>query len=129
MTVDVVGPLETAPAAGGAGVATGTIESVVDSRGLIMAVYVEYKLTPPGTSDFVLATKGTDPVAPAQTVLTLTNANTDGWFYPRLSPHDPNGNVLAGIYDYFPIADRIVGTLAQANDADYIKFWLEVWKR
>lgn len=126
--VDTLGPIITAVAAGGAGVATGTVVSEVDVDGLVLAVYVEYLDTPPASSDVVVETVGTDPVAPAETILTLANNNTNVWKHPRLNIDDPNGVEQGGIWDYFPIKDKVRVTLSQANDGDQVRVWLKVWR-
>jgi hypothetical protein len=59
----------------------------------------------------VIATK----TAPIRTVLTLTNANTDGWFYPRVLLADTAGAALTAVYDTMPVNDHITVTVAQGD--------------
>lgn len=122
------GPLNTGVAAGGAGIATANADSSVILTGLLMAVYVRYNDSPPaGTTDVILAAKGTN--APANTILTITDAATDGWFYPRHPVHDETG---AGItYDGtrevhapVPIADFVNAKIQGANNGDSADIWL-----
>lgn len=122
--VKLVGPINSGIAAGGAGVATATGTTTVYINGLLYAIYVKYNDSPPaGTTDVTVTTDGTAPRAPAQTLLTLTNAATDGYFYPRIEVESTAG---AGVsfYDLIPIADKIDVTIAQANNNDNIDVWL-----
>ena len=116
------GPISSGAAAGGAGVATANATTTTAIVGLIAAVYVDYQDSPPaGTTDVTIATAGTD--APANTILTLTNAATDGWFYPRHAEHDNTGSALA-TYTPVPIHDKVKVTIAQANNNDYVEVYL-----
>ena len=68
-----------------------------------------------------IATAGNN--GPALTILTLPNANTNGWFHPR---HVVDSNTGADIeyadgysvYDKVCVADNITVTIAQANNPD-----------
>lgn len=77
--------------------------------GQVKSIYVKYN-TQPNTTDVVVKTNGQN--GPSQILLTLTNKNTDGLFYPRVALHDVLG--VAVTYD---------GTHAQLDDAtidDYV---------
>jgi len=71
----------------------------------------------------VIATAGNN--GPALTILTLTNANTSGWFHPR---HVVDNNAGADIeyadgysvYDKVCVADNIKITVSQADDDDSV---------
>lgn len=78
-------------------------------NGLLRAVYVDY-VTQPATADLTLAT-----LAPAQTLLTLTNNATDGWYYPNVLQDNTSGADIAGVYDKLPIDDIVKATIAQGN--------------
>ena len=62
---------------------------------------------------------------PALTILTLTNANSDGWFHPR---HVVDNNAGADIeyadgysvHDKVCVADNLKLTVSQANDDDSV---------
>ena len=129
MAIDILGPFETAVAAGGAGVATGQIITKISAIGLLLALYIEFVDTPPAGTDILIQTEGLDPVAPAQTLLSLTDVNTDGWYYPRLNPHNNAGVEQTSVWDYFPIRDQIKAVISQANDGDQLRIWLQVWKQ
>lgn len=61
--------------------------------GFVYAVYVKYNHSPGAGTDVVVKTStGTAP--PSVTILSLTNANTDGWFYPREEAHTTTGAAL-----------------------------------
>jgi hypothetical protein len=99
-------------------------------RGRITAVYIKYNGSPPaGTTDVTIATLGTSPSPPANTILTLTNAATDGWFYPRHQIHDEAGGGVTydgtnEVYEAPTIFDKVKVTIAGANDADSADVWL-----
>jgi len=130
MGLQLYGPLNTGAAAGGAGVATANASSTVTLSGLVRAVYVKYNGSPPaGTTDVTIATVGTSPNAPALTILTLTNAATDGWFNVRHQVHDNTGTALTldgtrTNVDLVPIHDLVKATIAQANNDDSADVWI-----
>lgn len=124
--INVYGPFNTGASAGGAGVSTANATSTVPLGGILVALYVKYNDSPPSTTDVTIATLGTSPSAPALTLLTLTNANTDGWFYPRALIHNTSGTASTTVYDYLPLLDKVKVTIAQANDADSVDVWFLV---
>ena len=108
-------------AVGGDGSATANNTSGHVVTGQICSIGVTYGDSPPGTTDVTIATAGNN--GPALTILTLTNANTSGWFHPR---HVVDTNAGADIeyadgysvYDKVCISDNIKVTIAQANSPD-----------
>ena len=129
MQIDILGPFITEEAAGGAGVATGQVITDISAIGLLQAIAIEFEGAPPATADIIISTEGTDPVAPTQTLLSLTDIITDAWYYPRLNIHDNTGIAIATVWDYFPIRNQIKAILSQVNDGDQAKIWLQVWKQ
>lgn len=85
--------------AGSAGVAVGSQATSVPVRGRILAVHVDYHASAPSTTDLILSVVD----APAITVLTLTNVNTDGWYYPRRTPQGVTGADLSALTYLEPI--------------------------
>jgi hypothetical protein len=130
MSTFMYGPLNTGAAAGGAGVATANSTSTVVLRGRVLAAYVKYNHSPPaGTTDVTIATLGTSPSPPANTILTITDAATDGWFYPRHTVHDEAAAAITydgtrEVHEAPPILDKVKVTIAQANAADNVDVWL-----
>jgi hypothetical protein len=128
--VHVVGPLSSGVAAGTAGSATANLTSSQRITGKILGVYVDYLDTPPATTDVTIATAG--EAHPAETILTLTDANTDGWFYPRTGIHTVAGVAMlyaaggTAIPDLIPVDDKIKITIAQADANDYVNVYLLV---
>lgn len=78
----------------------------------LLAVYIDYGAAP-STTDLVLKAIGGDLAD--VTVLTLTNINTDGWYYPRVQKHDNTGSAITGDYDRPVIHNNLLATLAQAD--------------
>jgi hypothetical protein len=125
--INYIGPINSGAAVGGNGVATANQTSVQVVTGRILGLYVKYNDSPPaGTTDVTIATAG--GTAPAQTILTLTNAATDKWVYPRITPQGVTGVDLAAltVLETIPVHDKIKVTIAQANAADNVDVWLLV---
>lgn len=124
--MNLFGPFNSGICAGGAGVSTNNADSGASLKGRLMAAYVRYNDAPPATTDVVLKTKGTK--APSVTFLTLTDKNTNGWFYPRVIPDDLLGVDLAAltIAEPIPFDDYINIAMAQANDGDSVDVWILV---
>lgn len=119
------GPLNTGAAAGGVGVATANASSTVALKGRVQGIYVKYNGSPPaGTTDVTVKTVGTSPAPPTYNLLVLTDAATDGWFYPRVQVHDTAGSAIAAEYTPLLIHDFVNVTIAQANDADHADVWI-----
>ncbi len=122
------GPLNSGVAAGGAGVATNNATSTVVLAGRVLAIYVRYNDNPPaGTTDVTIETAGTDG-PPSLTILTLTDAATDGYFYPRHQVHTEAGAGITydganEVYEPVPIHDKVKVTIAQADNSDSVDVW------
>ena len=108
---------------GGAGASTNNNTSSHIVVGQICSIGVTYNGSPPASTDVVIATAGKN--GPALTILTLTNANSNGWFHPR---HAIDNNAGADItydgtrvvHDKVTVADYLKVTVAQANDGDSV---------
>lgn len=121
--MNLVGPINSGPAVGGDGVATANATTSVVISGTLEAIYVKYEHSPPAaTTDVVVKTAGTSP--PSTTMLTLTNAATDGVFYPRTLVHDTAGATIAANYTPFLINDRVNVLIDGANALDNVDVWL-----
>jgi hypothetical protein len=122
------GPLNTGSTTGGAGTSTNNATSTIRLCGYVAAVRLRYNGSPPGaTTDVTVATAGT--TCPAVTILTITDAATDGWFYPHAVAQTTAGATATfdgtnEIYVKIPIDDFVKITIAQANDADSADVWL-----
>lgn len=96
---------------GSAGSATGSaVLSVPLSE--LLAVYVDYHASAPATTDLTLSSPG-NPAA--VTILTLTNVNTDGWYYPKVQKHDNTGSAITGDYANPIIHGNILLDIAQGD--------------
>lgn len=100
--------------AGSAGSATGSGRSMAPANGKVVAVHLDYT-TQPATTDVTVASEG-----PAQTLLTITNANTDAWFYPRQLMDGTNGADLTGVYDALPVAGYLTVAVAQGDPGSVV---------
>lgn len=125
----VVGPIYSGAAAGAAGSATSNATTTNVVAGKVYGVYLDYLDSPPAaTCDVTVATSGV--AHPAVTILAITNAATDGWWYPRVPTHSTTGAAAlyagggAAVNDLIPIADTVKVTIAQADAADGVNVWL-----
>jgi len=126
-SITVYGPFNSGESTGGAGVSTANSTSTTIIDGVIVGVYVKYNGSPPaGTTDATIATAGSAGAAPAYNILVLTDAATDGTFYPRVNAHNTSGTAQTTVWEYIPIHDQVKVTIAGANDADSIDVWLLV---
>lgn len=104
------------------GNATGTSPSPYN--GHIVAIYVEYLITPNVATDVVISTV----LSPVKTILTLTDNVTSGWYYPRMIVHSEAGVALTGTAGgdrtRHPIDDYIKVTVAQGDSDQTLDVWL-----
>ena len=108
---------------GGTGVSTNNNTSSHVVVGQICSIGVPYNGSPPASTDVVIATAGNN--GPALTILTLTNANSDGWFHVRHKVDDESGADITydgsnEVYEKVCVADNIKVTVSQANDDDSV---------
>lgn len=97
----------TVTVAGTAGSATGSAKSTRAVEGRVLAVHLDYT-TQPGTADVTVATQS----APALTILTVNNAATDGWFFPRQLMDGTDGADLTGVYEPLLVSDHLLVSVA-----------------
>jgi hypothetical protein len=92
----------------------------------VTGVYIKYLDAPPGTTDVVVETAGVNH--PAMTILSIANAATDGWFFPKTASHlNSSGAAISNEYQTgVPVHDAVKVTISQANDNDGVQVWLLV---
>ena len=99
--------------AGSAGAATANAQTFEPVNGYLVGVHLNYT-SQPATTDVTIAT-----VAVPVTILTISNANTDAWFYPKHVVHGEAGVALTGTSGgdrtYIPVADYIKVTIAEGD--------------
>lgn len=93
---------------GEAAAAVGTAYSAHPYSGWVVAIYVDWSASAPNTSDIVVTSES----APTITYYTKANANTDVWVYPKVLSTDNAAANLTGEYQFYPLADRLVVTVA-----------------
>ena len=108
-------------ASGSNGSATNNGTSTHVITGEICSIGVTYGDSPPASTDVTIATTGDN--GPALTLLTLTNANSDGWFHIRHKVDDESGADVTydgpnEVYEKVCISDYVKVTIAQANAND-----------
>lgn len=119
----IYGPITTPAAAGGAGAAAATVVTPTKVSGLVLGIAIQYNDAPPATTDVGIKTKSDAGKLPNIPLLTLSNANTDGYFVPKAGEYTAAGASTGG-YAYFAIDDYVQIDLAQANDGDTVSVWL-----
>jgi hypothetical protein len=111
----------TVAVAGSAGAGAGSQKSGHPINGKLLAVYVDY-VTQPATTDVTIATES----APVKTLLTITSANADGWFYPRYIIHSEAAAALTGTAGGdrapHPIDDYVTVTVAEGDPGSVIVY-------
>ena len=108
-------------AAGSNGSATNNGTSTHIVNGEICSVGVTYGDSPPASTDVTIATTGDH--GPALTILTITNANSDGWFNVRHKLDDESAADISydgteEVYGKVAVSDTIKVTIAGANAND-----------
>lgn len=111
----------TAVAAGTDGSATGSRVSQHRIHGDILDIHFKRGANPVATTDVTIET-AQDPAKP---ILTVSNLSADGWYRPRPTIHDQNGNELVGPADYVAINSQVRVSLAQANNGSEVTVTIE----
>lgn len=124
MTISLVGPLTSGVAAGEDASATNNATSTAVLSGIVRAIHVEYKDSPPAaTTNVTVATVGTD--APAETLYYKADSATDGWFYPKtLFNLNTDGAAISSQYEFMAIHDKVKITIDSANADDYVNVYI-----
>lgn len=121
----IFGPVNSGLGAGGAGVSVADADSTHALVGEIVGVYIKYSGSPdvpcPSSTIVVISTSGF--AMPSQTLLTVTAANTDGWFRPTQQGCDDTGTPIAGAYLPTLIGDNINVAISAADVDSYVEAW------
>jgi hypothetical protein len=119
--------IECTPAVGATGTGDATVTVISDNKitGTVRDVYLEYLDSPPaGTTDVTIVEAYNDP---AQDILAIANAATDGWSAPmKQAVLNTSGAAITNQGSPVIVDDYISVTIAQANDADGVKVTLLV---
>lgn len=85
--------------------------------GIIHAIHLNFSPAFDATTTVTIAELGTN--FPALPILTLTNVNTDGWYYPRVTLHDvADGSEIVGPVDYQSVSDHLQVSIADGTQND-----------
>lgn len=96
---------------GSAGSASGTTDSTLPISGILVGVRIDYHASAPATTDVTI----TELNGLERTLLTVSNTNSDGVYYPFVELQDTSG---AGQGNYAPqvlSSSRIRVSVAQAD--------------
>lgn len=116
--------------AGDDGDATGSAKTAHPVNGKLYAVHVDYHGSAPATTDVTIA----QTEAPAHTLLTLTDENSDGMWFPREQVHSNAGVALTlegtePLVEAPPVAGNVTVSVAGANaltDCVVVRLFVEV---
>lgn len=103
-------------ATGGTGTATAFALTDKPVDGEVIGVHLAYKDSPPGATTDVSIVEAS--ASPAQSVLAVSNAATDGWFYPLAAGVNQAGAAITNSGRPIKVSDTLKVTIAQANDGD-----------
>ena len=109
----------------GTSTGNGTVVSDRPLNGYLVAVYVDYEVTPNAATDVTVQTAN----APVKTMLTVTNSATDAWHYPREVIDDTAGTAVTfdgtnEIYQMIPVDDHVSFTVAQGDADQQTTVWI-----
>lgn len=90
---------------------------VIDGR--LLAVHLDYESGTNATTDVTIS-RATGDLIPAETLLTVSNNATSGWYRPRASLVDSSGAAISGGYDTYGISGQLTVAAAQSTDAKTI---------
>jgi len=97
---------------GSAGSASGSGSLALPLSELV-AVHLNFHSSAPSTTDTTIKATG-NPLE--LTILTLTNVNTDAWYYPKVQDDDDVGAAITGAYSDPVIHNKILNIdLAQCD--------------
>ena len=107
---------------GSDGSATGSATTKGTITGKVLAVHLDYSASQPATTDVVVATAH----APVNTILTVSDNKTDGWYYPRHQMDSEAGAALTydgthPVNEPVPVDDQITVSVDQGNDGETVK--------
>ncbi len=105
---------------GSGGTASGKTRTI---DGVIHAIHFGFSPSFDATQTITVQEAGNSPALP---IITLTNVNTSGWYYPRISLHDPTGSAIIGPVDYQSIADEVSVSIANGTLNDVLTVTI-VW--
>jgi hypothetical protein len=102
---------------GSAGSATGNEDTEYAVNGKLYAVYLDYHASAPGATTDVTITQ---TEAPSQTLLTVTDNATDGWYFPREAVCGNTGTGLTydgtrTVNEAPPVVGYLTVAVAQSN--------------
>jgi hypothetical protein len=120
--ISIAGPFNTGAAVGADGSATINVDTPHVIQGIIRGVAVKYAGDKPATADVTIKGKGT--TCPSKPIITITDGNTDGWFFPKEIIDGTDGAAIAANYTDIAICDYVNIAVAQTNTGDSVEAWL-----
>lgn len=109
MAADIKKLILTANPTGGSGASSDTVSSGPNHNGYLLGVYIAYT-SAPATTDVTIKIN-----AEQNTILTLTNVNTSGFYSTMNNIVGSTGAAVSGVYTYYPLSGPITLSVAQAD--------------
>ena len=81
--------------------------------GELLAIGIDYHADADAGTDVVVSVSS--PAGPTQTLLTVSNSKTDGWFYPRAAAVVPANTAITNSAVKIPFAGKLSVAVAQAG--------------
>ena len=121
----MLGPINSGIAIGENNAATSNESTSTLAVGRVIGIYLRYNDSCPAGTNIVISTAGTLPEIPSQTILSISEDNTDGLFMPRIVPCGVDGVDLAtlAIAEPVVVSDFINVLINSANSGDSIDAW------
>lgn len=94
---------------------SGTTTDTVTRSGQILAVGLDYDPAAAAGTDVVVSCA--NPAGPALTIITVSDSNSDGWYYPRAGAVSPANAAIANSVIAIPFHGNLRVTVAAAGGA------------
>lgn len=110
--------------AGDAGDSSGAARTRLVASGIVRAVHIDYGAAP-GTTDVVIRESSANPALP---VLSVSNGNTDGWWFPVHQAGDADdGADFTDVAAPVVVADHLLVEVDDANNGNIVAVTI-VWQ-
>lgn len=108
MTLEIVKLAVTTDASG-----DGSTADITARMGYVVAIGLDFSASAAAGTDTTITIASPD--GPAQTILAVTDSNSDGWFYPRGSAVTTANAAITDSHVAIPISGVLTATVAQGG--------------
>ncbi len=93
------------------GAGTATLSQYL--TGELLAIGIDYHASADAGTDVTVSVS--TPTGPAQTLLTVSNSKTDGWYYPRAAAVLPANSAITNSFVKIPFAGKLSVVVADVG--------------